>query len=133
MNAITQVSDRECLIAQFSEVAAEAARLSFTGANVDVRISSTGLDLTVFMPATVGPHCIRNRSVTLLSAPLHIQGSGLILGTPGFSSDQVVTHRFWISNQAPLSFADRVIKDIFHHFALMHQNPAACNVYEEAA
>lgn len=133
MNAITQVSDRECLIAHFSEIAAEAARLSLAGASVDVGISHTGLDLVIYMPRPVGPACVSVTNVMGTRVSRLNRLSPVHAGHPGMSIDHVVRHRYWISYKSPLSLAEPIIEEVFRHFALIQQNPDACNVFQEVA
>lgn len=124
------IHECECLIAHFSEIAAEAARLSLAGASVDVGISYTGLDLVIYMPRPDGPACVRVTKVMGTSVSRLNRLSPVHPGHPGMSIDYVVRHRYWISYKSPLSLAEPIIEEVFRHFALIQRNMDACRVME---
>lgn len=132
--AIPQVSDRDCLIAHFSEIAAEGARLAVQGASVDVHVNRSGLVVQVFSPVPVGPVCIRLHQVGLVSTHRScIESYFLPTSLPGFSQDKVATHRYSISMGALLEDAERGVELILCHFHQIEQNLDACRVYLEVA
>jgi hypothetical protein len=135
MNAIAQVSDRDCLIAHLSEISAEATRLNCSGAYLMARFTPYGFDLDIFSPLLTGPLAVRAVEVDRFGR------SGIetrVIQSLAYEpfdtrSAMSVTHRYSISLDAPLSAAEPVIEQIFRHLASIQQNPAACNVFEEAA
>jgi len=132
--AIPQVSDRDCLIAHFSEIAAEGARLAVQGAGVDVQVSRSGLLVSINAPVPVGPVCIRLHQVGRVHTHRDcIQSQFLLTDFPEFSRDKVPTHRYSISMNAPLEEAEHAVELILRHFHQIEQHLDACRVYLEAA
>jgi hypothetical protein len=135
MNAITQVSDRECLIAHLSEISAEVSRLNSSGAYLMARFTPYGFDLDILSPLHTGPLSVRVVEVDRRGRPgLETRAIQSLAYEPFDNrSAMSTTHRYSISLDAPLSAAEPVIEHIFRHLASIQQNPDACNVFQEAA
>ncbi|QSR33725.1 hypothetical protein CFI10_01770 [Marinobacterium iners] len=132
MNAITQVSDRECLIAHFSEISAEVTRLNCSGAYLIARFMPGEFSLDILSPIHTGPLSVR--VVDLHRYGLHNRViDSLVHEAFNTRSAMSTTHRYTISLDVSLSAAEPVIEQIFRHLASIHQNPDACNVFEEVA
>jgi hypothetical protein len=132
MNAIAQVSDRDCLIAHLSEISAEVTRLNCSGAYLMARFTPYGFDLDIFSPLQTGPLSVRVVEIDRHGLETRVIQS-LAYEPFDTRSAMSVTHRYSISLDAPLSAAEPVIEQIFRHLASIQQNPVACNVFEEAA
>jgi hypothetical protein len=132
MNAIAPVSDRDCLIAHFSEISAEVTRVNCSGAYLIARFMPGHFDLDILSPIHTGPLSVR--VVDLDRYGLHNRViDSLVHKAFNGRSAMSTTHRYTISLDVSLSAAEPVIEQIFRHLASIQQNPAACNVYEEAA
>lgn len=127
------VVDRECVIAMFSEVCAEAARLSVLKCHVVARVGVHGLEVSIQTPSCTGPFASR---CVFVSSYGSVDSSINLLNV--FEGDdwccaRYVSHNWNISYYAPVLTVEPVVEEILRHFALMTRNLDATRVYREVA
>lgn len=126
------ITDRECLIAHLSEIAAEAARLNLVGASVSVLVRSSHFDVEILSPFQTGPAAIRTLEVDAFGIGNRVIRSQVFEAYFG-SVERTPTHRYTVFYDSSLDQAEPVIEQIFRHLAEIEQNLDACRVYEVAA
>ncbi len=130
---VNSVVDRECVIAMFSEVCAEAARLSVLGCHVSACVRANGLDVDIQSPVVSGPFACRWVTVTK-GRPYQLRTALLnVFEDDGWRCARYSSHTWDIWYDAPVSVVEPVIEEILRHFALMARNLDATRVFSEVA